>query len=153
MRFPPCLFLLLTSCGHAPIPPDCKALSKPKAVVDRCFGGKLDDASAYVGDLRCWPFSPPHRMRGIWIIDLETSKFFPNASTIKEATGQPLWLETDLLDKRSELLAAAQGAGRRVYAVELDGRESLCDGAFGHFGMTPRQVIAGNFHTIRLLSP
>lgn len=92
-------------------------------------------------------------MRGIWIIDLEASKFFSGASTLKEATGQPMWLETDLLHKRGELLAATQGAGRRVYAIELDGRESLCDGAFGHFGMTPRQVIADRFHTMRLLSP
>lgn len=62
-----------------------------------------------------------------------------------------MWLESDLLEKRPELLGAAQGAGRRVYAVELEGRESLCDGHFGHMGMSPRQVIADRFYSMRLL--
>lgn len=143
--------LLLASCGHAPTAEECKALANPKAVVERCYGGKLEPSSKYVGDLKCWPFSPPHRLRGIWVIDLEASEFFPNASNLKDASGQPMWLESDLLERRRELLDAAQGAGRRVYAVELEGRQSLCDGYFGHMGMSPRQVIVNRFYSMRLL--
>jgi hypothetical protein len=82
---------------------------------------------------------------------LEASQFFPNASTLKQPGSPPLWLESDLLEQRRELIDAGQGAGRRVYAVEFDGRESLCDGYFGHMGMWPRQVIANRFYLMRLL--
>jgi hypothetical protein len=144
--------LLLASCGHAPTAEECKALAKPKAVVERCFGGKLDASANYVGDQKCWPFSKSERLRGIWVIDLEASEFFPNVSSINKASGQPMWLASDLLLRRHELLDAAQGAGRRVYAVELEGRQSLCDGYFGHMGMWPRQVIAERFYSMRLLA-
>jgi len=150
-RWLPLLTLLLASCGHAPTPEECKTLANPKAVVERCYGGKLDPSAKYVGDLKCWPFSKPQRLRGIWVIDLEASQFFPNAASFKEASGRPMWLESDLLEKRPELLGAAQGAGRRVYAVELEGRESLCDGYFGHMGMSQRQVIAERFYSMRHL--
>jgi hypothetical protein len=145
------LTILLASCGHAPTPEECKLLANPKAVVERCFEGKLNASAKYVGDLKCWPFSRPHRLRGIWVIDLEASEFFPNASGLSDAKGQPMWLETNLLEQRGEFLDAAQGAGRRVYAVELEGRESLCDGFFGHMGMSPREVIADRFYSMRLL--
>jgi hypothetical protein len=66
-------------------------------------------------------------------------------------TGPPMWLESDLLDRRRELLAAGQGAGRRVYAVDFEGRVSLCDAGFGHMGMSPREAIAERFYSMRLL--
>ncbi len=147
----PVLTLLLISCSGAPTPRECKALANLKAVVKRCYEHKLDPSAKYVGDLRCWPFSKPERLRGIWVIDLESSEFFPNASSIKDASGQPMWLESELLNQSRELLDAAQGAGRRIFAVELEGRKSLCDGHFGHLGMTPRQVIALRFYSMRPL--
>jgi hypothetical protein len=150
-RWLPLLTSLLASCGHAQTPEECKALASPKAVIERCYGGKLEPSAKYVGDLKCWPFSPSQRLRGIWLIDLEASEFFPNASSLNDATGQPMWLESDLLEQRREVLDAAQGAGGRVYAVEMEGRQALCDGMFGHFGMYPRQVIAERFYSMRLL--
>jgi hypothetical protein len=44
---------LLASCGHAPAPEECKALADPKAVIERCYGGKLDGSAKYIGDLKC----------------------------------------------------------------------------------------------------
>jgi hypothetical protein len=90
----------------------------------------------------------------LWLIGLEASEFYPNAKSLQEADKRrsQVWLESPLLERRPELLAAAQGAGTRVYAVELEGRQSLCKGMFGHFGMYPRQVIAERFYSMRLLS-
>jgi hypothetical protein len=106
-----------------------------------------------VGDLKCWPFSKPQRLVGLWLIGLEASEFYPNARSLTDLNGRTprVWLQSDLLERRPELLAAAQGAGSRVYAVELEGRQALCDGMFGHFGMYPRQVIAERFFSLRLL--
>jgi hypothetical protein len=90
-------------------------------------------------------------LRGIWVIDLEPSQFFPNVSTLKKANGEPKWLESNLLHSRGQILDAARGAGRRVYGVDFEGRHSLCDSDFGHMGMPPRVVIANRFYSMRLL--
>ena len=167
MRAVALLLLLVTACGQKTDAParregtvkwrtaysaaECKALAANEAVVKRCFGGNLENGQ-YVGDRQCWPFSEPRRLRGIWLIDLEASLFYPNVSAFSETKDDGwAWLESDLLEARPELLAAAQGAGRRVYAVQVEGREALCDGDFGHLGMYPRQVIAERFYSMRPL--
>jgi hypothetical protein len=153
MRLLPLFALLLACCGQRPpTAEECKALAAPNAVVARCYGGKLEPSASYIGDLKCWPFSKPQRLVGLWLIGLEASEFYPNAKSLQEVNQRPqIWLESSLLERRPELLAAAQGAGTRVYAVELEGRQSLCDGMFGHFGMYPRKVIAERFYSMRLL--
>lgn len=152
-RLLPLVPLFLASCSHPPpTAEECKALIEPKAVIDRCYGGDLR-SEKYVGDLKCLPYGASQRLRGLWLIDLEASEFFPNAKTIKQGAESPIWLETKLLDLPSKLLDAAQGAGRRVYAVEFQGRQSLCDGGgYGHMGMSPKQVIVERFYSMRLLA-
>lgn len=155
MRLLPLLALVMASCGQKPpTAEECKALAAPKAVVARCYGGNIGPNGSYVGDLKCWPFSRPHRLVGLWLIGLEASEFYPNAKTLRDVDNRrpQIWLESALVERRPELLAAAQGAGTRVYAVELEGRQSLCDGMFGHFGLYPRQVIAERFYSMRPLS-
>ena len=155
-RLLPLLALLLTACGQRPpATEECKALAAPKAVVERCYGGSVGPTATYIGDLKCWPFSNPQRLVGLWLIDLEASEFYPNAKSLKDVDRRRprTWLESDLLERRPELLAAAQGAGALVYSVELEGRQVLCDGTFGHFGMYPRQVIAERFYSMNLLPP
>lgn len=143
--------LLVPSCSQrSPTPEECKALSAPQAVLKRCYGGNLE-AGKYVGDLKCWPFSKSQRMSGLWRIGLEASEFYPNARSLAANKRPETWLETNLIDRRPELLAAAQGAGTRVYAVELQGREALCDGMFGHMGMYRREVLTERFYSMRLL--
>jgi hypothetical protein len=113
----------------------------------------MSPSAKYVGDLKCWPFSKSERLRGLWEINLEASHFYPNAERAPplDSPHPPMWLETDLIDRRPELLAAAQGAGPRVFAVELQGREALCDGLFGHMGVYPREVIVERFYSLRPL--
>jgi len=147
----PPLVLLATSCGqHTPTPEECKALAAPKAVLTRCAGGDLQNGK-YVGDLKCWPFSQPHRLHGIWVVGLEASAFYPSDRAFHDAKRPDTWLQSDLLERPGEVRDATGGAGTRVYAVDLDGREALCDGFFGHFGMYPRQIIAGRFYSMRLI--
>lgn len=150
----PLVALALEACSHnQPTAEECKALADPKAVVQRCAGGSMSPSAKYIGDLKCWPFSKSERLHGLWEISLEASNFYPNATTVPplDSRHPPLWLETDLIDRRPELLAAAQGAGRRVYEVELQGREALCDGLFGHMGVYPKEVIAERFYAMKLL--
>src|SRR5690242_7034111 len=123
MRSLPLLALLLASCGQKPpSAQECKALGTPQAVVKRCYGGNLAPSATYVGDLECWPFSKPQRLVGLWLIGLEASEFYPNAHSLTDLNNRKshVWLQSDLLERRSEVRAAAQGAGTRVYAVELE---------------------------------
>lgn len=159
MRVLPLILGLLCSCGQRPqAPPDsqggtvewkaaytaaeCKALTDVDAIVKRCFGGHLSDEN-YIGDFQCLPYSPPQRFRGVWVLGLEYSGFFLNASSYNEGKGQPdkIWLRADPLPS-SEIRDALQGAGTRAYAVDLIGRRTLCDQNYGHFGMWPQEIIA-----------
>ena len=152
-RWVPLLTLSLAACSQRPpTVEECKALAVPGRVVERCYGGNLKNGR-YVGDLKCWPFSRAQRLRGLWLITMEESAFYPNARALGDVNSRRarVWLQSDLVNKRPELLASAQGASTRIYAVDLEGRLSLCDGMFGHFGMFPREVVAERFHSMRLL--
>jgi hypothetical protein len=155
MRLLPLLPLLLASCAQQPpTAAECKALADPKAVIKRCYGGNIGPSSAsYIGDLKCWPFSKPQHLVGIWVISLEASVFFPKARTLDDVnkSASPTWMESGLIERRPELLASAQGANTRIYAVDFEGRQTLCDGMFGHFGTYRREVIAERFHSMRLV--
>jgi len=153
MRLLPLAALLLVSCDQkAPTAEECKALAAPKAMLERCYGGTLGRSQRYVEDVKCWPFSKPQRLVGLWVVSLETSAFYPNAHTLDEVTRRPprMWLESELLKTHPDLQASAQGANTRIYAVEFEGRQALCDGPFGHFGMYPREVVAERFYSMRL---
>jgi hypothetical protein len=132
---------------------ECRA--KIETVADRCYGGSSSPAAEYIGDLKCWPFSESRRLTGRWVIEMEGSTFYPDAKPAGEAENRRsgVHLQTDLIERRPEMLAAAQGsADTLVYAVELKGREALCDGYFGHGGIYPRQVIVEQFYSIKLVN-
>jgi hypothetical protein len=110
MRVLPFLALLVASGQKRPSAEECKALAAPEAVIARCYGGKLGPQATYIGDLKCWPFSKPQRLVGLWLIGLEASEFYPNDKSLQEADKRrsQVWLESPLLERRPELLAAAQ---------------------------------------------
>ena len=144
------LFCLLTSCGEKKYTAqECKGLEL--TAVQRCFGGDLKNGK-YVGDLKCWPFSKPHRIHGVWLLNLETSVFAPNATAVTATAPSDIaWLETDLLNQPS-IVAAMQGAGPRAYLIDFDGRQALCNGNFGHLGMSPREVIVDQVHSLHRIA-
>jgi len=106
----------------------------------------------YVGDFKCMPYSPPQRLRGVWVVDLEYSGFFPNASSYEETESRPdkIWLRVEP-SPSPEVKASEQGAGVRAYTIEVIGRRSLCDFNYGHMGMSPREVVAQRILTMRPL--
>jgi hypothetical protein len=137
------LFGLLLSCGEKKYTPqECQSLIL--TAVQRCFGGDLQNGK-YVGDLKCWPFSNPERMRGVWSRSFEDSVFAPNATKVSaDVPANLVWLKTDF---RPDL-------GRdfsRAYAVDFVGRRSLCEGNYGRTGANAGEVIVERFYSIRRL--
>ena len=112
------------------------------------MGGKIN--GNYVGDLKCWPFSEPRRVRGLWLIQFEASTFYPGATSYDQVEKKrpTFWLETSLLD-REPLLDAGQGGEPLAYVVDAEGRESLCNGWFGHMGLSQREFVAEHFYSLR----
>ncbi len=153
--------LLLGSCGesqqseHLTEPnwksayssAECRALYD--TIIERC-GGSIERASEIMGQnpAICEPYGPPEKLSGMWELDLEHSAFFEGAGDLRQLAtpANPedwdyTWLNVLDIAERPDELAAAQGAGRRVYRVELVGRRSLCDTGFGHMGAYPREVL------------
>lgn len=151
-RAVPLLFCLFLSCGEKKYTAqECQSLEL--TLVKRCFGGNLT-SDQYVGDLKCWPFSKPVRMRGIWVFGLETSFFVPNANTLKT---WPPWqsanthFKTDMT-KLPEVMAAYHRDGTVAYFVDFLGRQSLCDNAV--YGPSySREVIVERFYSMRRVVP
>lgn len=153
--------LLLGSCGesqqdeHLSEPnwkdtystAECRALSN--TIIERC-GGSIERASEITREnpAICEPFGPPEKLSGMWELDLEHSAFFDGAEDLRQLKAQVdlkdwdyTWLDVPDISERPEELAATQGAGRRVYRVELVGRRSLCGNGSGHMGGYPREVL------------
>jgi hypothetical protein len=114
------------------------------------MGGKIN--SDYVGDLKCWPFSQPRTVRGVWVIQFETSVFYLDATNFEEIKNlEPnIWLQNEA-KRRPPLLDPTPAANSRAYLVEAEGRLSLCDAWFGHQGRYPRELIVIGFHSIKPL--
>jgi hypothetical protein len=98
------------------------------------------------------PYSSPQRLTGVWVVGLEYSGFFTNASSYEETRGHAdgIWLRAEP-SPSPEVTAAGQGAGTRAFAVDLIGRRSLCDFSYGHMGMSPQEVIAERIIAMRPL--
>jgi len=101
----------------------------------------------YIGDLNCWPFSRPQRLKGVLLGGFESSEFYPQATTFRQVRGtQPkIWLKSDVpipapFDRAKVGLPSA-------YLVDAEGRLSLCDGWFGHQGQYPREFIVSRFYS------
>lgn len=165
----PAFVLVAAACGQQPdaplaaqsasdnwkatyTPAECKALTETDAYVRRChpgvdptaehFAEELSEEN-FVGKFNCMPYSPPQRLVGVWIVGLESSKFYPDVSTYEETLSLPdeIWLETSE-PVPSEVTEAGQGAGTRAYSIAFTGRRSLCEWGYGHWGMTPHEVVA-----------
>lgn len=150
---PPLLLLLVASCGHRPpTRQECKALAAPKAFIDRCMGGQ--DNGNYVGDLKCWPFSQPQRLHGVWLVLDEASEFIPNATTTPkkvENNASNIWVESNLTKPAPKLLADAPPVWPRAYVVDVEGRLSCCDAWFGHQGQYSRELVVSRIYSARQL--
>ncbi|TCJ32184.1 hypothetical protein E0504_44425 [Parafrankia sp. BMG5.11] len=126
---------------------ECLALSE--TLIERC-GGSIERASLIMSrnPAICEPYGPPEKLAGMWELDLEHSTFFEGANDLREVMRafekgefDYTWLNVRDIAQRPDELAAAQGAGARVYQIQLIGRRSLCASGFGHMGAYPREVL------------
>jgi len=148
-RWASILFVSLLSCGEKQYTAsECRALATPKAFVDRCMGGKIN--GAYVGDLKCWPFSH-QRLRGVLLTSgFENAAFYPNAKTVEDAQKMKgaVWPENDSRGVRlPPLLQHVQPGTPHAYLIEVEGQMSQCDAWFGHLGAYPREFIISSIHS------
>ena len=90
-------------------------------------------------------------MRGVWIISLENSSFYENATGVGPEMSRPseTWLEPDQWP--AEQTRAAQGERVRSYLVEFLGRRSLCRSGYGHMGGWPNEVVVDRFTSIHAI--
>lgn len=169
------MFFIIAACGQqvdAPLatqrasdnwkasytPAECKALTEKDAYFQRCFGAEppvdIEEVpdEDFVGKFKCMPYSPPQHLTGVWVVGLESSKFFPNGSSYDETLGcsEKIWLDTDE-PVPPEITEAGQGAGTRAYGIDFIGRRSLCEFGYGHFGQSPNEVVAQRIVKLRPL--
>ncbi len=80
----------------------------------------------------------------------EGMEFYPGATTAKiaEKGASGIWLHVETALRPAPVLPLPR---YRIYFVEFEGRQSLCDGMFGHMGASPQQVTVDKFQTIRQL--
>lgn len=133
---------LFGCAASVPTPEECRSLSEHQAVAERCYAGNIE-TGPYVGDLKCFPFSKAKRLKGIWVTQTEVSVFFANAERVTPSMlggGGDTWL--DAVGAAKHPIDAAWDAGPGVFRVEFMGRESLCPTGYGHFGMSPNEVVA-----------
>jgi len=141
---------LLSGCGRERnVALDCGAVTDPRAVLARCLGGDLVHGH-YIGDLNCYPFAAPERMKGVWQAVLEGSYFDANATVARQPDSRSdawrnanTWLEASPIPPEARI--AMQGGPPRAYAVEFIGRRSICPGIFGHMGVSPHEVVVSRF--------
>lgn len=98
-----------------------------------------------IADLNCYPFAPPERMQGVWVVLLEGSTFYPNVPAVPQQADarSDIWLEASPVPQA--VTAAGQGGAPRAYAVEFIGRRSICPAGFGHMGVWPNEVVVSRF--------
>ena len=113
------------------------------------MGGRIN--GAYIGDLKCWPFSKLQRLNGILRVGFEHSEFFPNATSPSEIEGAKprIWFSDESTEPPPKALRGPPDGLTHTFFVEAEGRLSLCDGWFGHQGQYPREFIAKRIITAR----
>jgi hypothetical protein len=125
---------------------ECRSLQLN--LIERCYGGDLAKGK-YVGEFKCWPFSKPQQMHGVWVFGLEASDFYPN---VTKPTSQPsdTWLQAAPSALR-DFIATSRREGWVAYAVDFTGRQSLCDANYGQGGAFEKEVIVDHFNSVKRL--
>lgn len=95
----------------------------------------------FIGYDKCFRFSKPTHMRGVWISEFEGSMFYDGAThspTIQRYDSNMTWLE--MRDPRYSQVMDKDG-GQRTFSIDFIGRKSLYPALYGHMGMSRSMVI------------
>jgi hypothetical protein len=96
---------------------------------------------------QCFKFEKPRRWKGIWINQFERQRFCPNPperSCPKNSTTNQNYVWLEFASEPS----IKPGSGG-VYELEFIGRRSVGAGVFGHFGMSPNEIIVDHIISLR----
>ncbi len=91
---------------------------------------------------------PARRMRGVWILDLEESRFYPGQRTaqVDEGARPAIWLTTSTKVSHDDVRR------RGVYAIDFVGRRTKYRVPSGHLGMYDYEIIADRIMSLHALS-
>ena len=85
----------------------------------------------------CYRFDRPRRLRGVWLVENETSELLPNATRSPAVWNimdeNQTFLETEW-EEREALPPPLEGVGPSAYAIEFIGRPALYPGLYGMIG-------------------
>lgn len=103
---------------------------------------------------RCFRMSPPQRMKGVWIDDFESSRFFVGANDASEAEVGlgGIWLDLGT-HRIPGLSREATVAGLRAFEIEFVGRQTLVAGKYGHMGTSDHEVVVDRLISVRPIDP
>jgi hypothetical protein len=139
MTFAVAASLLAMGCDHRqPSVAECKRLTEPHAVLERC-SRQIGNTIESIRTDACFPFSEPRKFGGVWISGFEDSSFWLGAKKYsRDGMRQASWLS---LNTGSAKSVGAQDGSGQLFRIEFLGRRSLCDGHYGHMGMWPSEII------------
>jgi hypothetical protein len=143
-----CLLAALAACS-----PEAAAYRHPfnRLVVELGLVGRFgyypcvvvtdSDGSEVISSLDsedCFRFNSPRRMRGVWLVENETSQLLPNATrspAIWDIMDEnQTFLEVEGWDEIEALPPPAEGVGPSAYAIEFIGRPARYPGVYGMVG-------------------
>lgn len=109
--------------------------------------------------------SPPRRYRGVWIDEFEGQQFIPEGQPAPEwpstEAGTPGWGETFERARAATIWLSVDRAGighdfkngPRRMRVEFVGRETLYPGAYGHMGMSDKEIVVDTMVSLEPVAP
>jgi len=115
-----CLATVGMSSCTSPSSPDCTHLNPIHT--SQCFDQERSKGERQML-LRCFPFSPPEKISGLWVVGFEKNDFFegkaaPTESDLSKNSGTRL-ISDDSRPSESGIVKAFQ--------VQLTGRRSICE--------------------------
>jgi len=128
------------------------------AVIERCGAGDVTHALQSMSDdiTSCFPFSKSTKLEGVWVRGFELSEFYENTHNYDEVKAEAVnsrhpatWFSiTGVASKQFARQAKPDTGETEAFYVELMGKRSLCEGAYGHMGYASHEVIATEFSQI-----
>jgi len=157
----------LGTADGKPRPATATPMPPPDAylrAVDRAFAraGRYDrtcETADGFGTLpvdQCFKMRPAARLSGVWLDELEGSRFFLGQSRVPPESARPAawekvqgaWLKIDRRQLPRGLQSAPTGG---AFAMEFIGRRTQFRGAYGRFGMFETWIIVDRVLSIRRL--
>lgn len=154
------LFLLMIACGSGTPPEayqrwdDRLAASVPVASLvlgypcERRRKQADESYGYYLPTDQCFKMTPPQRMSGTWIDELEGSRFCPGRHSCSYEQRPRIWL--DWAKGIHPPPRQSEKDTTRRFDIEFVGRRTLYAGQYGHGGVFGHEIIVDRIISIKL---